>query len=77
MFVHLSERIAIPLKDGMIHANDVFDSCIALTQVDLVEGALHETIAALQLEEKQCECRNRFNQSDSSQYICWPPVGRL
>ena len=46
------ERITIPLKDGMIDAADVFFSCESLKYVDLVEGALlHQTIAALQMEE--------------------------
>ncbi len=51
------ERITIPLKDGLIPAIDrvqenyIFDGCVALTQVDLVKGPLHETIAALQLED--------------------------
>jgi hypothetical protein len=50
------ERIAIPLKDGMIndHADefysDVFRGCKNLKHVDLV-GEVHETIAALHLED--------------------------
>ena len=54
------ERITIPLKDGLIdHEHEdvffttdgVFQGCENLHQVDLVEGELHETIAALHLEE--------------------------
>ncbi|KAK1737822.1 leucine-rich repeat domain-containing protein, partial [Skeletonema marinoi] len=45
------ERITIPLKDGMLIADDIFTGCDNLKHVDLVEGELHETIAALQLEE--------------------------
>ncbi len=46
------ERIIIPLKDGVItDDNNIFRGCGKLNQVDLVKGALHETIAALQLEE--------------------------
>ena len=46
------ERITIPLKDGMITEDDIFQGCENMKQVDLVEGAiLHETIAALQMEE--------------------------
>ena len=53
------ERIAIPLKDGIISADNIFQLCAKLRQVDLVEGAeLHETIAALQLEE----WRNDMNE---------------
>ena len=45
------ERITIPLKDGLITSDDIFQLCGNLRQVDLVEGELHENIAALQLEE--------------------------
>ena len=45
------ERITIPLKDGLITSNDIFQGCGLLKNVDLVEGELHETIAALHLEE--------------------------
>jgi hypothetical protein len=45
------ERITIPLKDGIITENNIFHLCKKLEQIDLVEGALHETIAALLLEE--------------------------
>ena len=50
------ERIALPLKDGMIDtmnaANDIFQGCVKLNHVDLVEGKiLDETVAALLLEE--------------------------
>jgi len=44
-------RITIPLKDGIIAAADTFIGCDNLKHVDLVEGAILETIAALQLEE--------------------------
>eukprot|EP00984_Skeletonema_dohrnii_P029707 scaffold20552_cov161-Skeletonema_dohrnii-CCMP3373.AAC.10 len=45
------ERITIPFKDGMITHSDTFYLCQNLKLVDLVEGELHETIAALQLGE--------------------------
>ena len=45
------ERITIPLKDGIITADDIFQECDNLKYVDLIEGELHETIAALHLEE--------------------------
>ena len=45
------ERITIPLKDNLITANDTFQVCKSLKQVNLVQGEVHETIAALHLEE--------------------------
>ena len=46
------ERIALPLKDGMVIDDTTFQMCEKLNHVDLVEGAvLHETIAALLMEE--------------------------
>ena len=45
------ERITIPLKDGIVAVDDIFQACDNLDHVDLVEGELHETVAALQLEE--------------------------
>ena len=45
------ERITIPLKDGLITGDDAFQGCEDLKRVDLIEGALHETIAALLKEE--------------------------
>jgi len=52
-FVHCTslERITIPLKDGIIAADDIFRGCKKLERVDLVEGEVHEIIAALLLEE--------------------------
>ena len=41
------ERITIPLKDGLITRDNIFAECDNLRHVDLVEGELHETIAAL------------------------------
>mmetsp|Transcript_1996 Transcript_1996/g.3097 ORF Transcript_1996/g.3097 Transcript_1996/m.3097 type:complete len:302 (+) Transcript_1996:54-959(+) len=46
------ERIAIPLKDGVITDDDTFRECGNLKHVDLVEErGIRETIAALLLEE--------------------------
>eukprot|EP00985_Skeletonema_marinoi_P017820 scaffold9864_cov66-Skeletonema_marinoi.AAC.2 len=46
------ERITIPLKDGMITDDDIFQKCEKLKSVDLVEGeVLRDIITALQLEE--------------------------
>uniref|UniRef100_A0A7S2E6T2 Leucine-rich repeat domain-containing protein n=1 Tax=Ditylum brightwellii TaxID=49249 RepID=A0A7S2E6T2_9STRA len=56
------ERITIPLKDGIIAADDIFTECDNLKHVDQVEGELHETIAALQLEE----WRNDMNEEIDS-----------
>eukprot|EP00984_Skeletonema_dohrnii_P000735 scaffold217_cov79-Skeletonema_dohrnii-CCMP3373.AAC.3 len=45
------ERITIPLKDGIIAHDSTFQGCENLEHVNLVEGALHDTIAALLLDE--------------------------
>jgi len=55
------ERITIPLKDGMLIADDIFTGCDNLKQVDLVEGPIHETIAALQLEEWRNDMYEEIN----------------
>ena len=67
------ERITIPLKDGLIAEDDIFQACENLMYVDLVEGELHETIAALQLGE----WRNDMNEEiDSiSDILCDADVG--
>eukprot|EP00985_Skeletonema_marinoi_P024895 scaffold17763_cov79-Skeletonema_marinoi.AAC.1 len=44
------ERITLPLKDGLITRDDIFQGCKHLEHVDPV-GGIHETVAALQLEE--------------------------
>ena len=44
------QRIALPLKDGMMNANDTFVGCVNSTYIDLA-GGVHETIAALLMEE--------------------------
>ena len=44
------ERIALPLKNGMITKNSVFQGCVELRHIDLV-GGVHETSAALLMEE--------------------------
>ena len=59
---HSLERITIPLKDGMFSYLNTFQGCHNLRQVDLVEGGVHETIAALQLEE----WRNDMNEEIDS-----------
>ena len=58
------ERITIPLKDGLIpdDTDNIFMLCEKLHQVDLIEGELLATIAALQLEE----WRNDMNREIDS-----------
>ena len=57
------ERITIPLKDGIITADNTFKFCDNLKQVDLIEGEdLHETVAALHL----VEWRNDMNKEIDS-----------
>eukprot|EP00985_Skeletonema_marinoi_P005481 scaffold2376_cov80-Skeletonema_marinoi.AAC.2 len=55
------ERITLPLKDGMITENDTFQGCENLKHVNLVEGALHDTIAYLQLEEWRNDMDREIN----------------
>ncbi len=47
------ERITIPLKDDLLTEDDIFifQGCDNLNHVNLIEGELHESIAALHLEE--------------------------
>ena len=56
------ERITIPLKDGLFTEDGIFTECDNLSHVDLIEGELHETIAALHLEE----WRNDMNEEIDS-----------
>ena len=44
------ERIALPLKGGMLTYNNTFRNCEKLDRIDLV-GGIHETVAALLLEK--------------------------
>ncbi|KAK1737797.1 hypothetical protein QTG54_011569 [Skeletonema marinoi] len=68
-------RITIPLKDGMMSDDDddIFYGCDNLKHIDLVEGPIHETIAALQLEE----WRNDMNEEIDSinQILPTTPAG--
>ena len=50
------------MKDGIITDDDIFQGCSRLKYVDLVEGELHETVAALQLED----WRNDMNREIDS-----------
>ena len=53
------KRITIPLKDGIIAADDIFEGCVE--RVDLVEGEVYETIAALQMEEWRNEMKEEID----------------
>eukprot|EP00985_Skeletonema_marinoi_P014749 scaffold7522_cov202-Skeletonema_marinoi.AAC.4 len=67
------ERITIPLKDGIIATDDIFQGCANLNHVDLVEGPIHETIAALQLEEWRNDMNEEINSID--QILLTAPAG--
>jgi len=45
----------------MITADDIFTGCGNLKHIDLVEGEVHETIAALQLEEWRNDMYEEIN----------------
>ena len=45
------ERITIPLKDGLITDDDIFQACGKLKHVDFFGGELHEFVDALLLED--------------------------
>jgi hypothetical protein len=45
------ERITIPLKDGLIAEDSIFQVCHNLKHVDLIDGELNETIVALQFKQ--------------------------
>jgi hypothetical protein len=50
------------MKDGLITHDNIFQECGSLRQVDLVDGELHETIAALHLDD----WKNDMNQEIDS-----------
>jgi hypothetical protein len=54
------ERITLPLKDGIITADDVFRGCDNLRQVDLV-GRVHEFVAALPLDDWKNDMNAKIN----------------
>ncbi len=54
------KQIIIPLKDGIITHADIFMECTNLKRVDLVEGALHKTIAALYFEDWRNDMREEI-----------------
>ena len=61
------ERITIPLKDNLFRSlyrryeDDVFMGCENLMYADLVEGKLHEIIAALHLQEWKNEMNEHID----------------
>ena len=70
------KRITIPLKDGMMNDDDdddIFYGCDNLKHVDLAEGPIHETIAALHFEE----WKNDMNEEIDSinQILSTTPAG--
>ncbi len=65
------ERITIPLKDGMITANNTFTRCEKLNHFDLVEGVqLQKTIAALQLEDWRNDMDAEINSINQILLTC-------
>ena len=54
------EQITIPLKDGMITSDNIFERCENLNRVDLV-GGVHETVAALELEEWKIDMKDEID----------------
>ena len=58
-------RIAIPLKDGLIVADDTFNRCASLSRIDIV-GGIHKTISSLHMKSWRDEMReeiDRINQT--------------
>ena len=72
------ERITIPLKDGLITVDDIFQGCYNLKQVDLVERVeLNDIIAALHLEDwrndmnEEIDSLNRILPDAAAGYYCY------
>ena len=58
------ERINLPLKNGMFdYTNDAFQYCDKFNHIDLATRVLHETIAALLLEEWKHDIMKKLIQS--------------
>ena len=66
------ERIALPLKDGIISHDNTFQRCSKLNNVDLV-GGVHETIAAFLMEEWKDDAKGKIDSI--SQILPNTPVG--
>ena len=54
------ERIALPLKDGLITSDGIFQMCVKLNNVDLV-GGVDETVTALLMEEWQTDMNEEID----------------
>ena len=73
---HSLERITLPLKNGMMTRDNIFQGCVKLNHIDLVEGEiLDETVTALLMEE----WKNDMNEEiDSiSQILPNTPAGTI
>ena len=55
------KRITIPLKVGLFNYDCVFQGCVNLRQVDLIENELRETIAALHLKKWRKDMNKEVN----------------
>eukprot|EP00984_Skeletonema_dohrnii_P026507 scaffold15874_cov77-Skeletonema_dohrnii-CCMP3373.AAC.2 len=70
------QRITIPLKNGMITHDGIFQGCNKLEHVDLVEGAiLRDTIDALLLEEWRNDMKDKLDAINQS--LPTTPAGSL
>eukprot|EP00984_Skeletonema_dohrnii_P017728 scaffold8141_cov139-Skeletonema_dohrnii-CCMP3373.AAC.5 len=70
------QRITIPLKDGIITNDGIFQGCNKLEHVDLVEGAmLRDTIDALLLEEWRNDMKDKLDAINQS--LPATPAGTL
>eukprot|EP00985_Skeletonema_marinoi_P010845 scaffold5085_cov175-Skeletonema_marinoi.AAC.3 len=67
------ERVTIPLKDGIITDDNIFQGCNYLEHVNLVEGALHDTIAALLLVGWKNDMKEEINAIN--QILPYTPAG--
>ena len=55
------QRITIPLKDGLFTEDNTFAGCKNLSQVHLVEGEVHATIASFDSEEWRDDMNREIN----------------
>ena len=63
-------RISLPLKEGLLTANTVFDDCDELQRVDLV-GGIHETVSSLHLNSWRDEMTSEINRINRSlPFLC-------
>ena len=57
----LLRRIAIPLKDNIFDGDNLFDSCVNLSTIDVV-GGIHKTISSLHMESWRNEMREEIDR---------------